>query len=55
MKVDSRSSPESIDTPKSKSICGGDGDHKLLLFWNPNVSLLSVVPKQQKRIHIFIL
>jgi hypothetical protein len=38
MKVDSRSFPESICTPKSKSIRGRGGHHKLLLFWNPNVA-----------------
>jgi hypothetical protein len=38
MKVDSRSFPESICTPESKSICGWGGRHKLLLFWNPSVT-----------------
>jgi hypothetical protein len=37
MKVESRSFPESICTPESKSIRGRGGRHKLLLFWNPNV------------------
>jgi hypothetical protein len=37
MKVDSRSFPESICTPESKSIRGRGGHHKLLLFWNLNV------------------
>jgi hypothetical protein len=37
MKVDSRSFPESICTPESKSIRGRGRRHKLLLFWNPNV------------------
>jgi hypothetical protein len=32
MKVDSRSFPETIYTPESKSIRGRDGHHKLLLF-----------------------
>jgi hypothetical protein len=38
MNVDSRSFPESICTPESKSIRGRGGHHKLLLFWNPNVA-----------------
>jgi hypothetical protein len=38
MKVDSRSFPESICTPESKSILDRGGRHKLLLFWNPNVT-----------------
>jgi hypothetical protein len=38
MKVDSRSFPESIYTPESKSIRGWGGHQKLLLFWNPNVT-----------------
>jgi hypothetical protein len=38
MKVDSRSFPESICMPEYKSICGQGGRHKLLLFWNPNVT-----------------
>jgi hypothetical protein len=36
MKVDSKSFPESICTPESKSIHGRGGRHKLLLFWNAN-------------------
>jgi hypothetical protein len=38
MKVDSRSFPESICTPESRSIHGRGGHHKLLLFWNPNIT-----------------
>jgi hypothetical protein len=38
MKVDSRSFPENICTPEFKSIRGRGGRHKLLLFWNPNVT-----------------
>jgi hypothetical protein len=38
MKVDSRSFPESICTPDSNSIRGQGGNHKLLLFWNPNAA-----------------
>jgi hypothetical protein len=38
MKVDSRSFPESICMPESKSIHGWGGHHNLLLFWNPNVA-----------------
>jgi hypothetical protein len=38
IKVDSRSFPESICTPESKSIRGRGGRHKLLLFQNPNVT-----------------
>jgi hypothetical protein len=37
-KVDSRCFPESICTPESKSIRGQGSQHKLLLFWNPNVA-----------------
>jgi hypothetical protein len=37
MKVDSRSFLESICTPKSRSIRGYGGCHKLMLFWNLNV------------------
>jgi hypothetical protein len=44
MKVDSRSFPESICTPKSKSIRGRGGHHKLLLFWNLNVTDANVIP-----------
>jgi hypothetical protein len=38
MKVDSRIFSKSICTPKSKSIRGRGGRHKLLLFWNLNVA-----------------
>jgi hypothetical protein len=38
MKVDSRSFSESICTPQSRSIRGWGGHHKLLLFWNLNVT-----------------
>jgi hypothetical protein len=38
MKVDSRRFPESICMHESKSIRGRGGRHKLLLFWNPNVT-----------------
>jgi hypothetical protein len=38
MKVDSRSFSESICMPKSKSISGRGGHHKLLLCWNTNVT-----------------
>jgi hypothetical protein len=38
MKLDSRSFPESICTPESKFINRWGGHHKLLLFWNPNVT-----------------
>jgi hypothetical protein len=44
MKVDSRSFTESICTPESKSICGQDGRHKLLLFWNPNAVDANATP-----------
>jgi hypothetical protein len=44
MKVDSRSFPESICTPESKSICGRVGRHKLLLFRNPNVTDANATP-----------
>jgi hypothetical protein len=44
MKVDSRSFPESICTPESKSICGQGGCHKLLLFWNPNIAGANATP-----------
>jgi hypothetical protein len=44
MKVDSRSFPESIWTPESKSICGRGGHHKLLLFWNLNVPGANATP-----------
>jgi hypothetical protein len=38
MKVDSRSFLESSCTPESKSMRGRGSRHKLLLFWNPNVT-----------------
>jgi hypothetical protein len=38
MKVDTRSFPESICTPKSKSIRGRGDRQKLLLFWNLNAT-----------------
>jgi hypothetical protein len=38
MKVDSRSFLESICMPKSKSIRGRGEHHKLLLFWNTDVT-----------------
>jgi hypothetical protein len=44
VKVDSRSFPESICTPESKSIRGWGGHHKLLLFWNPNVAGANATP-----------
>jgi hypothetical protein len=44
MKVDSRSFLESICTPESKSIHGRGGRHKLLLFWNPNVTGTNATP-----------
>jgi hypothetical protein len=44
MKVDSRIFPESICMPESKSIRGRDGRHKLLLFWNPNVTGANATP-----------
>jgi hypothetical protein len=44
MKLDSRSFPESIFTPKSRSICGRGGYHKLLLFWNPNATGVNATP-----------
>jgi hypothetical protein len=44
MKVDSWSFPENICTPESKSIRGWGGYHKLLLFWNPNVTSLKATP-----------
>jgi hypothetical protein len=44
MKVDSRSFPESTCTPESKSICGRGDRHKLLLFWNPNVTGANATP-----------
>jgi hypothetical protein len=44
MKVDSKSFPESICTPETKSIRGQGGHHKLLLFWNPNVIGANATP-----------
>jgi hypothetical protein len=44
MKVDSRNFPESICTPESKSIRGWGGHHKLLLFWNSNVTGANATP-----------
>jgi hypothetical protein len=38
MKEDTKSFPESICTSESTSIRGWGGHHKLLLFWNPNVT-----------------
>jgi hypothetical protein len=63
MKVDSRSFPKSICTPKSKSIRGRGGRHKLAAVLESecqrcecnSVSFLSTVPKQQNRIHISII
>jgi hypothetical protein len=46
MKVDSRSIPEGICTPDSKSIHGRGGRHKLLLFWNPNAAGANATPFQ---------
>jgi hypothetical protein len=43
MNVDSRSFPKSICTPESKFIRGRGGHHKLLLFWNPNVTSANAV------------
>jgi hypothetical protein len=60
MKVDSRSFPESICTPESKSIRGRSGRHKLLLFWNANVTGANATPfrsypsfLRNKREHMF--
>jgi hypothetical protein len=44
MKEDSRSFAESICTLESKSIHGRGGHHKLLLFWNPNVTGANATP-----------
>jgi hypothetical protein len=44
MNVDSRSFPESIFMPESKSIRGRGGHHKLLLFWNLNVTSVNATP-----------
>jgi hypothetical protein len=42
MKVDSMSFSENICMPKSKFIHGRGECHKLLLFWNPNVTDVNV-------------
>jgi hypothetical protein len=44
MKVDSWCFPKSIYMPESKSIRGRGGRHKLLLFWNLNVSGANATP-----------
>jgi hypothetical protein len=44
MKVDSRSFPETICKPESKSISGRDGRHNLLLFWNLNAASANATP-----------
>jgi hypothetical protein len=44
MKVYSRRFLESICTPESMSICGRGVRHKLLLFWNLNVTGTNVTP-----------
>jgi hypothetical protein len=44
MNVDSGSFPKSICTTESKSICGRGGCHKLLLFWNLNVTSVNATP-----------
>jgi hypothetical protein len=44
IKVDSRIFPESICMPESEFILGRGGRHKLLLFWNPNVTGANVTP-----------
>jgi hypothetical protein len=44
MKVDSKSFPESICMPESKSVRGRGGRHKLLLFWNQNVASVNATP-----------
>jgi hypothetical protein len=44
MKIDSRSFPECICMPESKSIHGWGGCHKLLLYWNVNVSGTNTTP-----------
>jgi hypothetical protein len=62
MKVYSMSFPESICMPESKSICGRGVCHKLLLFWNPNVTGANATPfpsrpsfLSNKIEHIFLL
>jgi hypothetical protein len=44
MKAHSRSFPESICMPESKSIRGRGGHHKLLMFWNLNVTSANATP-----------
>jgi hypothetical protein len=44
MKVESRRFLESICMPKSKSIRGQGGHHKLLLFWNLNITSANATP-----------
>jgi hypothetical protein len=44
LKLDSRRFLESIFMPESKSIRGRGGHHKLLLFWNPNVTGANATP-----------
>jgi hypothetical protein len=44
MRVDSRSFPESICIPESKSIRGWGVRHNLLLFWNPNAAGANATP-----------
>jgi hypothetical protein len=44
MKVDSRSFLESICMLESRSIRGQGGHHKLLLFWNPNITGANATP-----------
>jgi hypothetical protein len=44
IKVESRNFLESNCTPKSKSIRGQSGRHKLLLLWNPNVADANATP-----------
>jgi hypothetical protein len=44
MKVNLRSFPKSICTPEFKSICGQGSHHKVMLFWNPNVTGTNATP-----------
>jgi hypothetical protein len=44
MKLDSRSFLESICMPESKYIRARGSRHKLLLFWNPNVTGANATP-----------
>jgi hypothetical protein len=44
MKLESRSFAKSVCTPKSKSIRGRGGRHKLLLFWNLNAAGVNATP-----------